>query len=188
MIISFNGDEGSGKSTIAKKVAAELKYPRYYMGQIFRDMAKKRGMTIAEYVKSGEEDPRVDKEVDDYLLRLAKEQSDFVLESRTAWHLLPQSLKIYLKVEESEGAKRIFKALQEENSRNEVKSLNSIDDVVENIRQRRKTDDIRYKKYYGINIRDMKNFDFVLDTTNLTREEVFEKVIGFIRKHVKLNN
>jgi predicted cytidylate kinase len=184
MIISFNGDEGSGKSTIAEKVAQELGYPRYYMGQIFRDMAKKKGMTIAEYVKSGEKDPNVDKEVDDYFLQLAKKQNNFVLESRTAWHLLPESLKIYLKVEEVEGVKRIFKALQKDNVRNEIRNLDSIDSVLKNIRKRRKTDDIRYKKYYGINIRDMKNYDFVLDTTKLSPHEVFEETIAFIKKYI----
>ncbi len=184
MIISFNGDEGSGKSTIAKKVAEELSYPRYYMGQIFRDMAKKRGMTIAEYVKSGEEDPNVDKEVDDYLLSLRKKEANFVVESRTAWHLIPDSLKIYLKVDEREGAKRIFKQLMEEadNSRNEIKKVSTPEDVLENIRRRRETDDLRYKKYYGINIRDPKNYDLFLDTTKLAREEVFERVIDFINK------
>ena len=186
MIISFNGDEGSGKSTIAEKVSQEIGYPRYYMGQIFRDMAKKKGMTIAEYVKSGEEDPSVDKEVDDYLLGLAQKQADFVIESRTAWHLIPDSLKIYLKVDEKEGAKRIFKQLKKEtdNSRNEIKEVNAVEDVLENIRRRRETDDLRYKKYYGINIRDPKNYDLFLDTTKLSREEVFEHVINFINKRI----
>lgn len=186
MIISFNGDEGSGKSTIARKVAETLNYPRYYMGQIFRDMAKKRNMTITEYVKSGEEDPSVDKEVDDYILKLDKEGNNFVIESRTAWHLVPSSLKIYLKVAEEEGAQRIFKQLQKEsrNLRNELKKFNSKKDVLDNIRRRRKTDDFRYKKYYGINIRDPKNYDFVLDTTNLSREEVFNRVMDFIQERV----
>lgn len=186
MIISFNGDEGSGKSTIAKKVAEEFGYPRYYMGQIFRDMAKKRGLTIVEYVKLGESDPQVDKEVDDYLLGLAKKENDFVIESRTAWHLIPNSLKIYLKVDEKEGARRIFKQLQEENdnSRNEIKKFESLEDIIENIRQRRETDDLRYKKYYGINIRDPKNYGLYLDTTKLSREEVFEKVMELITSRI----
>ncbi|OGI25101.1 MAG: hypothetical protein A3J76_02645 [Candidatus Moranbacteria bacterium RBG_13_45_13] len=187
MIISFNGDEGSGKSTIAKKVAEELSYPRYYMGQIFRDMAKKRGLTIVEYVKLGESDPQVDKEVDDYLLELAKEEKDFIIESRTAWHLIPNSLKIYLKVDEKEGAERIFKQLKVEadNSRNEIKKFESLEDIIENIRRRRETDDLRYKKYYRINIRDPKNYDYVLDTTNLSREEVFEKVSTFVKDNLE---
>ncbi|HLM83694.1 MAG TPA: cytidylate kinase family protein [Candidatus Bathyarchaeia archaeon] len=183
MIISFNGDEGSGKSTIAEKVAQELGYPRYYMGQIFRDMAKKRGLSLVEYLKLGETDPNVDKEVDDYLLQIARGSSDFVIESRTAWHLIPQSLKIYLKVKEEEGAKRIFKQLQEKNSRNEDKKIDSIESVLASNRTRKETDDLRYKKYYGIDIRNPKNYDFVLDTTNLSPEEVFQKTISFIKEH-----
>ena len=183
MIISFNGDEGSGKSTIAEKVAKVLGYPRYYMGQIFRDMAKKRGMTLVEYLKLGEVDPNIDKEVDDHLLQLAEESNDFIIESRTAWHLIPQSLKIYLKVDEKEGAKRIFKQLQKNNSRNEDRKIDSLEDLLASNRKRKETDDLRYKKYYGIDIRNSKNYDFFLDTTKLTREEVFKQVITYIKKH-----
>lgn len=184
MIISFNGDEGSGKSTIAEKVAKELGYPRYYMGQIFRDMAKRRGLTLVEYLKLGETDPCVDKEVDDYLIQLARKSNNFVIESRTAWHLIPKSLKIYLKVEEKEGAKRIFKQLQEDNARNEGKKVDSINSVLASNRKRKETDDLRYKKYYSINIRDSKNYDFVLDTTNLNRDEVFTKTFSFIKEQI----
>ncbi|MDI6777773.1 MAG: cytidylate kinase family protein [Patescibacteria group bacterium] len=185
MIISFNGDEGSGKSTIAKKVAEELGYPRYYMGQIFRDMAKKGGLPVAEYAKLSKKDASADKEVDDYILKLAKEKKDFVIESRTAWHFVPDSLKIYLRVSDEEGAKRIFKQLQEESgSRNEDKKTDSVADVLKSIHKRRKADDIRYKKFYGINVRDPKNYDFILNTTNLTREEVFEKVMELITSRI----
>lgn len=185
MIISFNGDEGSGKSTVAKLVSAELKYPRYYMGQIFRDMAAKRNMTLVEYLKLGETDSSVDKEVDDYLIDLSKNESDFVIESRTAWHFIPNSIKIYLQVDEKEGAKRVFEELQKENQRNEVAGEFSLEDILKKIQERRATDDVRYKKYYNINIRDEKNYDFVLDTTNLSKEAVFEKVMEFIS--LKLN-
>jgi CMP/dCMP kinase len=188
MIIAFNGDEGSGKSTLAPRVAEAFGYPRYYMGQIFRDMAKKRGMTTVEYGKLGEKDSSIDKEVDDYILELASEQSNFVIESRTAWHLVPKSLKIYLTVDETEGAKRIFKQLQEEagakNSRNEDNGIDTFESILESNRGRKKADDVRYMKYYGIDIRKPENYDFVLDTTKLTLEEVFNQVMDFINKKV----
>lgn len=193
MIISFNGDEGSGKSTIAKKVAQALNYPRYYMGQIFRDMAKKRGLTVGEYSKLGETDPTVDKEIDDHVLHLAKNEKDFVIESRTAWHFIPQSLKIYLKVSEEEGARRIFNELQSEQAqktRNEVKNVETIADIKSKVRVRRETDDARYKKYYGIEIHKDDNYDFVLDTTGIGIEEVFQKVMEFVesaRSNVRKN-
>lgn len=184
MIISFNGDEGSGKSTVAKSVSTELNYPRYYMGQIFRDMAAKRNLTLVEYVKLGETDSSVDKDVDDYLIDLSQKESDFVIESRTAWHFIPQSLKIYLRVDEVEGAKRVFNELQNKNQRNEIAGDFSLEDILKKIQERRATDDARYMKYYGINIRDEKNYDLVLDTTNLSKEEVFRKVMEFIKEKI----
>lgn len=185
MIIAFNGDPGSGKSTIAKKVAQKIGYPRYYMGQIFRDMAKKRGMTLVEYLKLGETDANVDKEVDDYLIDLSKKEKNFVIESRTAWHLIPDCLKIYLKVGEREGARRIFEHLkQENNDRNEDKEVGSVEHVIESNKRRSRTDDLRYQKYYGIDIHEESNYDFVLDTTNLSINEVFEKVVGFVKERI----
>ena len=184
MIISFNGDEGSGKSTVAKMVAKKLNYPRYYMGQIFRDMAAKRGLTLVEYLTLGETDPAVDKEVDEYMISLAKKEKDFVVESRTAWHLIPKSVKVYLEVDETEGAKRIFEELQHKNSRNEIKTDLSLKSVLQKTQERRKTDDKRYLKYYGINIRDKKNYDFILNTTALTIPEVLEKVMRFINSNL----
>ncbi|HBI17710.1 MAG: Cytidylate kinase [Candidatus Moranbacteria bacterium GW2011_GWF2_34_56] len=186
MIISFNGDEGSGKSTIAKLISSQLSYPRYYMGQIFRDMAAKRNLTLVEYLKLGETDPAIDKEVDDYLIELSQKELDFIIESRTAWHFIPQSLKIYLSVDEKEGATRVFKELQKENHRNEISGDFSLEDIMKKIQERRVTDDARYMKYYNINIRDKKNYDFVIDTTNLSKEEVFEAVLKYIEE--KINN
>ncbi|OGI35115.1 MAG: hypothetical protein A2259_03935 [Candidatus Moranbacteria bacterium RIFOXYA2_FULL_43_15] len=180
MIISFNGDEGAGKTTIGKKVAQKIGFNYHYTGQIFRDMAEKRGLTTVEYLKLGETDPSIDKEVDDYVVKLAKEEDDFLIDSRMAWHFIPHSLKIYLQVDELVGVKRIYEQLKEKNTRNEVRSVRSLETVLAKIRERKETDNKRYLQYYGVNIHDKKNYDFVLDTTALSREEVFEKVMEFI--------
>jgi cytidylate kinase len=186
MIISFNGDHGSGKSTIAERVAKDLNYPRYYMGQIFRDLAKEKNITLAELHNLCKNDPETDKQVDEYLVKLSKEQSDFIIESRTAWYFIPNSLKIYLKVSEEEGAARIYKELQTSASRKEEDAnLNSIEDTQKSEKKRKEEDDARYKKYYGIDIHQEKNYDLVVDTTSLNRDEVFNKVMRAIR--VKLN-
>ncbi|MCX6797924.1 MAG: AAA family ATPase [Candidatus Falkowbacteria bacterium] len=60
MIISISGNHGSGKSTIAESLADKLNWPRYYMGGLRRAAAKKRGLTLAEYNKLGEVDPKTD--------------------------------------------------------------------------------------------------------------------------------
>ncbi|HAI74074.1 MAG TPA: hypothetical protein DCS28_03945 [Candidatus Moranbacteria bacterium] len=186
MIISFNGQEGSGKSTISLMVAKKLGFSHYYMGQIFRDMAKEKGMTLPEFRKICDADPSFDKKVDDYLVQLSKEQEKFVIESRTAWHFIPQSLKIYLKVDSRVAAKRIFKGLSEKNNRgNEDKNLDTVENIQKSILQRRKEDNERYFSLYGIHQDEEKNYDFVLDTTNLNVDEVFEKIAGIIEKYLK---
>lgn len=181
MIISFNGQEGSGKSTISLMVANKLGFPHYYMGQIFRDMAKEKGMTLPEFRKICDADPSFDKKVDDYLIQLSKEKNDFIIESRTAWYFIPQSLKIYLKVDSRVAAERIFNAMSEKNNReNEDKNLDTVENIQKSILQRRKEDSERYFSLYEIHQDEEKNYDFVLDTTNLNINEVFKKVMEFI--------
>jgi len=185
MIISFNGDHGSGKSTIAGKVSDALGYSRFYMGQIFRDMAKEKGMTLPEFQKLHKYDPSADKEVDDRVVKLSKENDSFVIESRTAWHFIPSSLKIYLKVSDREAAKRVLKEIHDENRKNELIDAVSKEEVIRNLQDRKERDDDRYRRYYGIDIREEKNYNFVLDTTGLSIDEVFEKVMDFIK--LKIN-
>lgn len=184
-IISFNGQEGSGKSTIAKMVAENLNCPRYYMGQILRDMAQERGLTLVEFGKLRDADPSFDRQVDDYMIRLSKSGESFVVESRTAWHFIPNSLKIYLKVDVNEAAKRVFKELQTKNNRQyEDKNLDGIEDIRASLIKRRDEDNKRYSAYYNIDQTKESNYDFVIDTTGLTIQEVFKKVMEFIENEI----
>jgi CMP/dCMP kinase len=189
MIITINGDEGSGKTTIAKIISGKLNFPRYTTGEIFREMSKKRGMSLVEYLKLGETDQSIDKEVDDYVVKLSKEQDNFIIDSRVAWHFIPKSLKIYLSVDENEGAKRIYKEILGKNNRNETKKTPaSVKYVLEKVRERRETDNKRYLKYYEIDIRDINNYDFVLDTTSISAKEACSKVIEYIEKEFESKN
>ena len=183
MIITIAGDPGSGKSTIGKRLAEKLNYEHYYIGQIRRNAAKKMGMTLAEYNKYGETHPETDIEVDEYQKKLGQEKDDFVIEGRTSWFLIPQSVKLYIAVEATEGAKRVFKELQADNSRNEDNGLKTIEDVLASHKKRELSDKLRYQKYYQKDCSDKNNFDFVVDTTNLTPDEVFKKVWKFIEKY-----
>ncbi|MDP1833799.1 MAG: AAA family ATPase [Candidatus Moranbacteria bacterium] len=183
LIVSFNGQEGSGKSTIAALVAEKMGIPRYYMGQLFRDMAKEHGLTLPEFRKICDQDPSFDKKVDDYVTALPDKHESFVIESRTAWHFIPQSIKIYLQVEPEAAAERIFKGLDGKNNRgNEDTNLNTAENIRKSIIKRRLEDNERYFALYGIRQDEIKNYDFIIDTTNLTIAEVFEKVITFINE------
>jgi len=185
MIISISGKPGSGKSTIAKIISEKLKMKRYYMGQIRRDMARKMGLTIDEFNKLGEKEDFTDKEIEKYVEKLGKTEDNFIIESRTAFHFIPNSLKIFLDVSLDEGARRIFNELKEMmRKRNEPKYKN-VKEAKAKIIERMKSDEKRYRKYYGIDCYNQKRFDFVLDTTKLSIEEVANKVLEHIKtKHI----
>lgn len=179
MIISFGGAHGSGKSTIASRLAAELGWPRYYIGGLRREAAKKRGMTLAEYNLLGESDPRTDLEVDEYQKKLGETEDNFVIEGRTSWHFIPHSIKIYLDVAEEEAVRRIYSGIKDRTG--EFKDINSPDDLRRSLRERFASDNRRYAKYFNIDVYNPKNYDFYLDTTNLSIDEVYEKVLAYIR-------
>ncbi len=180
MIISISGNQGSGKSTIAKRLAETLGWPRYYIGGMRREAALKRGLTLAEYNKLGETDPSTDLEVDEYQKKLGQTKDNFVIEGRTSWYFIPHSLKIYLNVSDEEGARRILLA----NRDGEDKYMTTFEDVLASIQRRRISDDKRYQQLFGINAHDLSNFDYVIDTTELNQNEVFSQVYEIIQKEL----
>ncbi len=184
MIISLSGAAGSGKSTVGERLSKELGWPRYYMGQMRRDAAMKRGMTLADYNALGEKDPATDKEVDEFQKELGQKEDNFVIEGRTSWYFIPHSLKIYIDVSLDEGARRVFGSLKKENKRNEGVLPESVDDVKRVMLERTESDRLRYQKYYDIDVNDPKHYDFYLDATNLSQEEEYQAVYEFVKNRL----
>lgn len=182
MIISLSGLPGSGKSYIAQELATKLGWPRYYMGGLRRKMAEQKGLTLAEYNQLGETDPSTDLEVDEYQKKLGETEDNFVIEGRTSWYFIPHSVKIFLSVDPRVGAERIFNELQQENQRNEDNNLKTVEDVMQSNAQRMASDNKRYQQYFQFDAFDEKNFDYVLDTSKLTKDEVLNQVWEYVQR------
>ena len=178
MIISLGGNQGSGKSTLAKQLAEALGWPRYSMGKLHRDMAASKGMTLAEHNQLAESDPNIDLEVDKYQEKLGKTEDNFIIEGRTSWHFIPHSLKLFVHVDEEVGAKRILAA----NREGEDKSMDTLENVLLSLKNRKNNERKRYLDFFGIDVYDPKNYDYVLDTTNMTPGEVFSEAYRIIRE------
>ncbi len=182
MIISFNGFPGTGKSTVAKRLADELGWTYYDMGGLRRTMAAKRGLTIEEYNKLGETDPTTDTEVEAYQEDLGKTQDNFIIVGRLSWHFIPHSLKIFLTARPEVSAERILHDLER---RNEPSDLKTIEDVQGMLERRYASDEKRFTKYYGVQLYNQSDYDWVLDTSDLTQEEVYQALRSYVMTKIE---
>lgn len=184
MIITIGGSMGSGKSVVSRKLAEKLNWPVYSMGNLRRQKAKERGMSLAEYNKMGEADSSTDLEIDLYQQELGASQDNFVIEGRTSWYFIPQSFKIFLDIDQQTGANHIWKDLQRGVERNEDGNLQSLNDVLNSIRKRIESDKLRYKTYFNIDVYDKTNYDLVIDTTDRSLDDVCEQIYQEVKKRM----
>lgn len=191
MIITFSGTPGSGKSTVASILVEKLGAQRIYVGGIRRELARQKGMTLQELNEYAKMHPETDVDVDAKAAAQARElekKHHFVIvEGRTQFHFLPESVKIFMKVEPEEGARRIWKDLQNKKTqeqRNEGK-ITSFEAMKKRIYEREEEDAARYQMYYGFDHRDERQYDLIIDTTTLTPEEVSQKIINCVKSWKK---
>lgn len=184
MIVAISGNPGSGKSTVAKRVADALGYKRYDIGSLRREMAKKRGLTLEEYNELGEQDPQTDVEVDEYQRELGTKEDDFVIEGRTSFYFIPHALKIFIDISPEEGARRVLADLSNGADRNEADlEHHTVKEIMELNAKRMKSDDHRYRKYYNnLDIFDRAHYDAWIDTTALSKDDVFTAVMRVIQE------
>jgi len=177
MIITIAGTPGSGKSTAAKYAAEKLGLKQYSVGDFRRQMAEKRSIGINELNKLGEKDFFTDKKADEWQKNLGKKEDNFVIDGRLSFFFIPDSIKVFLEVDENEAAGRIFR-----HKRNNEKYRN-LNDAIAGLRKRQESDIRRYEKYYSINPFDKKHYDLVIDTTRFSVNETGEKIVEFVKNH-----
>lgn len=189
-IITISGPAGSGKSTIAESLAKQLSAERIYVGGIRRQLARDMGMNLAELneyaLTHPETDINVDKNAATQARKLA-EKNIVIVEGRTQFYFIPESIKLYIKVDPQEGAKRIWQDIQIEinkNKRNEGK-FNSLTEVEKYQKVRQSNDLARYQKYYQLDHTDEKHYNFILDTTHISAKEATDKALEYLNTKLK---
>jgi predicted cytidylate kinase len=173
IIITISGDLGSGKSTLSRLIAEKLELKRYSTGDIQRSIAASMNMTSLELNRLAEKDPEIDRRIDEGTVQIASENDRLVLDSRLAWHFVPYSFKIFLSVDEMVGAKRIMGA-----GRGSVEQYQTVEEAISLLRQRRESEDKRFKELYNADPVDFRNYDLVVDSSVATPAAVESTVLA----------
>ncbi|MDD5163278.1 MAG: cytidylate kinase family protein [Candidatus ainarchaeum sp.] len=180
MIITISGMPGSGKSTLAKEIAEKLGLKHYSAGGFMREIAGERGVNLLELGRMAEHDKSIDRQVDLWTEKLGKTKDNFIIDSRLAWHFIPNSIKIFLEISMSEAARRVYKDMRKDEQEN-----TSMKKTFENMKKRLASEKKRYRDLYGINYLDKKNFDIIINSTHTTKKQKLEKTIQAIKRIMK---
>lgn len=173
--ISLAGDLGSGKSTVGKILSRRLGAEVYSTGTIQRRIASEMGMTTLELNKYSETHPEIDGMIDDGLRALDGQDISVIIDSRMAWHFVPSSFSVYMAADPLVSAERIM------HDGRASEPFSSIEEAVASIAARRASEQARYMQLYGVDIKDLSNYDFVIDTSHISPEEVAQRILEAYR-------
>ena len=173
-MITLGGKPCSGKSTIGKLLESDYGCDRVSIGDWFREIAEKKGMTVNELndyltkTKDVEIDYMLDSRVQE--LHRKRVDEDVVIESRTAAFFAPRAYNVYTNITKREQIKRLV------NSGRKGEDLNP-ETALDNLMKRENDESERYVVLYGYDNRILTNYDLVLDTSNITPKDGAKKVM-----------
>jgi CMP/dCMP kinase len=180
MIITISGLPGSGKSTVGRLLAEQIGYKFYSVGDFRGEMAQKLGLTIDELNKVGQKEFWTDQKADDWQKKIGQTENNVVIDGWLAFHFVPKSFKIFIEVQPKFAAHRIFI-----NQRPDEKYLDSEAGVAEQISHRLEETRNRLLKYYQVDFLNKDYYDLIIDSTNISPEEVTDKIIKKLNKKNK---
>ena len=173
MRITISGPPGSGKTTACNNLSEALGLKAVVFGKIFREIAAEKNISLIELGAMAEKDPTIDKGIDERIVEIARENEDIILESRLSAYMLKRNdipaFKIYLYASPEVRMARIG-----------VREGDSFEKAMADTIERQASEAKRYMMYYNIDINDMSVYDLIVNTDDLSPDEVLELILDAI--------
>ncbi|MBI4015486.1 MAG: AAA family ATPase [Candidatus Aenigmarchaeota archaeon] len=182
------GPPVSGKTTLAEQLSKHYKIKHYNTGDLLKEFSRRYGFKpggkdwweTTEGLKFAEirkHDSSIDKAFDKYIISLAKKGNCVMSSWTMPWLFHGKAIKLWVTASDLVRAQRMVK-----------RDKTSIASAVKKLKARDEKNYAIYKKIYGIAFgRDLKPFDIILHTDNLSPDPVFHYAVimidNWLRSH-----
>ncbi|MGD2072282.1 MAG: AAA family ATPase [Candidatus Thorarchaeota archaeon] len=153
-VITLGGLHGTGKSSVADRLANEFNLRRVSAGMIFRKLAKERGLSLEKFSKVAEGNEEIDRLLDSTLTKEA-EKGNVILDGQLA---------AWMAGENSDFNILLTAPLDVRIQRIADRDGTSFDFAHQETITREESERNRYLKYYEIDITDYSVYDLILNT------------------------
>lgn len=163
-----------GKTEVAAIIAEILNYDLYKASKAFRQLARDNNMDLLEFNEYVKNNPDIDKNIENKTKEIIANSDKIIIDARLGFFLAPDAFRVYMVADESVAAERLLVASE---TRGKEEKYKNIEEAKKAIEVRETSEQERYMSLYGVNIHDETNYDYVIDTTNLSSREVAAKII-----------
>lgn len=162
MRITISGLPGSGTTTVAKLLSRELSMELISAGEMFRQIANEKNLKLEQFSKLAENNDDFDRGIDEKQGEEAMKRPNVIVEGRLSGFFVPDAdLKIWLKAPVEVRAKRIA-------GREGI----AYEEALYAMKNRERSENMRYEKYYGINLDDLSIYDLVIDSSKWSEKDI----------------
>lgn len=182
MIITITGKPCSGKGSVSKLFCEKYNFEYVCTGDMFRQLAKQNNTDITSF-QLNDNITKIDYKIDNKIKQLGieREKDDVVIDSRLAWHFVKNSFKVFIDVDIKTASKRLLK------SNRDSEQVTNLKQAEENLKKRWQIENDRYTKIYNVNNLNIDNYDLVINSTNLTVDEIVEIIYENYKKFLNCN-
>lgn len=173
LFITVSGPPGCGATTLCEGLSAALDCGWVSGGEVFRDIAAERELTLSQLTAKAGESDEIDRAIDRRLRTIAEKWGStnkaFVLESRLAGWLAGNRADLRIWLDAPEEVR-----LERTQDRDERGAEMQVREVIESQ---------RYESYYGIDLSDRAIYDLVVNTARWSPEGTLKVVLTAVEEY-----
>ncbi|MGZ5562723.1 MAG: (d)CMP kinase [Halobacteriota archaeon] len=170
MLLTISGPSGSGKTTVASGLSQRLGFAHISAGEVFRELARERALSLEQLSKLAEKDPEIDQMVDTRQAELAQSHENVIVDGRLSGWVLKWDIAVWLKAPLEVRAERI--ARREDKDR-------AI--ALRETRTRDSSEAARYLAFYNIDTVNLDIYDLIIDTRHWDQFAVIDIITQAVR-------